>query len=78
MYKRYIHPDYMFRIKQIYVLREFFNKRSAKNNTRKHSKCAYVLPGVLHGDFLSEIKYLFNLEGLNWFYGYRNMYNLIP
>jgi hypothetical protein len=27
MYKRYIHPDYMFRIKQIYVLRELFNNR---------------------------------------------------
>jgi hypothetical protein len=35
---------------------------------RDHSKrktrvrCVYVLPEVLHGDFLSEIKYLVNLE----------------
>ena len=30
---------------------------------RRITTSLYVLPEVLHGDFLSEIKYLFNLEG---------------
>ena len=32
-------------------------------NSKTRVQFVYVLPEVLHGDFLSEIKYLFNLEG---------------
>jgi hypothetical protein len=33
------------------------------SNSKTRVRFVYVLPEVLHGDFLSEIKYLFNLEG---------------
>jgi hypothetical protein len=33
------------------------------SNNKTRVRFVYVLPEVLHGDFLSEIKYLFNLEG---------------
>jgi hypothetical protein len=33
------------------------------SNSKTRVRVVYVLPEVLHGDFLSEIKYLFNLEG---------------
>jgi hypothetical protein len=32
-------------------------------NSKTRVRFVYVLPEVLHGDFLSEIKYLFKLEG---------------
>jgi hypothetical protein len=33
------------------------------SNSKTHVRFVYVLPEVLYGDFVSEIKYLFNLEG---------------
>ena len=33
------------------------------SNSKTRVRYVYILPEVLHGDFLSEIKYLFNLEG---------------
>jgi hypothetical protein len=33
------------------------------SNNKTRVRFVYVLPEVLHGNFLSEIKYLFNLEG---------------
>ena len=33
------------------------------SNSKTSVRFVYVLPEVLHGDFLSEIKYLFNQEG---------------
>ena len=33
------------------------------SNSKTRVRFVYVLPEVLHVDFLSEIKYLFNLEG---------------
>jgi hypothetical protein len=51
------------------------------NKTHVIVRFVYVLPEVLHCNFLSEIKYLFNLEGnvlhilarnVIFFYGYSN------
>ena len=60
-------------------------------NSKTLVRYVYVLPEVLHGDFLSEIKYLFNLEGnilhiltrnVIFFYDYSNWgglpFNILP
>jgi hypothetical protein len=54
--KKPFRPLYIFKhmLKSYFVL--FIRERRITTSL-------YVLPEVLHGDFLSEIKYLFNLEG---------------
>jgi hypothetical protein len=38
-------------------------RQTDDSNSKTRVRFIYVLPEVLHGDFLSKIKYLFNLEG---------------
>jgi hypothetical protein len=48
--------DFIYLVPPSWLLRD-------DSNSKTRVRYVYVLPEVLHGDFLSEIKYLFNLEG---------------
>ena len=44
------------------MLRDFWEIKSDNSNRKTRVRFVYVLPDVLRGDLLSEIKYLVNLE----------------